>query len=424
MKLTDQESRLLNGEEGEIKALAMSYLVKLGNAFDGKEMVDIAYAHMSSGSALREGEIEYLEELADKGATVVVPTSSEVIPVDLRDPESIHAPAPIVEEHRKLLDIQRRMGIASTYTCVPFTQGYVPAKGTYIASMESAAIIYFNSVLGAKTNRCGYFVLYAALTGKYPKIGYLLEQNRKGTHLVSLETKLSGSTDYGALGYHVGALVGSGVPVFEGIDQPRQEELMVLGAALATSGTVAMYHVVGVTPEARTTGEAFGGTRPQGKIVVSEKEIREVYRKLHTAKGSHVDFVFLGCPQYTVEQIRVAAGLLDGRRVHENITLWIGTNRMAFAMAERMGYDDMIKKAGGVLVCDTCPMLSFLRLDSLAKRGISGPVFKTMLTDSPKQAKYANHTMGCEIILDKVDACIEAAVKGKWEGSNDRTGDD
>jgi len=416
MKLTDQELRLLNGEEGEIKTLAMSYLVKLGNAFDGEEMVDIAYAHMSSGSALREGEIEYLEELADQGATVVVPTSSEVIPVDLRDPEAIGAPTHIVKEHSKLLNIQRRMGIASTYTCVPFTQGYVPAKGTYIASMESAAIIYFNSIIGAKTNRCGYFVLYAALTGKYPKIGYLLEENRKGTHLISLEAKLKGSTDYGALGYHVGAIVGSGVPVFEGIHQPRQEELMVFGAALATSGTVAMYHIAGVTPEAPTTGAAFRGSPPKEKIVVSEKEIQEVYRKLHTAKDSQVDFVFLGCPQYTVEQIRVAAGLLEGRRVHENTTLWIGTNRMAFAMAERMGYYDIIKKAGGVLVCDTCPMLSFLRLDSMAKRGISGPAYKTMLTDSPKQAKYAHTTIGCQIILDRVDSCIEAAVRGRWEG--------
>ena len=416
MKLTDQELRLLNGEEGEIKALALSYLVKLGNAFDGEEMVDIAYAHMSSGSALREGEIEYLGELADKGATVVVPTSSEVIPVDLRDPEAIGAPAHIVEEHRRLQNIQKRMGIASTYTCVPFTQGYVPIKGTYIASMESAAIIYFNSIIGAKTNRCGYFVLYAALTGKYPKIGYLLDENRKGTHLVSVEAELKGPTDYGALGYHVGAIVGSGVPVFEGIHQPRQEELMVFGAALATSGTVAMYHIAGVTPEAPTTEAAFRGSPPKEKMVVGEKEIREVYRKLHTAKDSHVDFVFLGCPQYTVEQIRVAAGLLEGRRVRENTTLWIGTNRMAFAMAERMGYYDIIKKAGGVLVCDMCPMLSFLRLDSMAKRGISGPAYKTMLTDSPKQAKYANNTMGCEIILDRIGACIEAAVKGKWEG--------
>ena len=416
MELTDQELRIINGEEGEIKALAMSYLVKLGNAFDGKEMVDIAYAHMSSGSALREGEIDYLEELAGKGAKVVVPTSSEVIPVDLRDPEAVGAPEPIVAEHRRLLEIQKRMGIASTYTCVPFTQGYVPAKGTYIASMETAAIIYFNSILGAKTNRCGYFVLYAALTGKYPKIGYLLDENRKGTHLVSIEAELDGSTDYGAAGYHVGSIVGSGVPVFEGLYQPRQEELMVLGSALATSGTVAMYHIPGVTPDAPTTEHAFGGNLTQERIRVTAKELSEVYDKLRTAKDSDVDFVYLGCPQYTVEQIRIATGLLDGRKVHANTTLWIGTNRMAFALAERMGYRDIIKKAGGVLVCDTCPMLSFLRLDSLEKQGISGPAYKTMLTDSPKQAKYANNTIGCDTILDKTDECINAAVTGKWRG--------
>jgi len=416
MRLTDQELRLLNGEEGEIKALAMSYLVKLGNAFDGEEMVDILYAHMSSGSALREGEIDYLEELADKGSRVVVPTSSEVIPVDLLNPEAIAAPPELVKEHMRLLSIQRRMGIASTYTCVPFTQGYVPPAGSYIASMETAAIIYFNSVLGARTNRCGYFVLYAALTGKYPKIGYLLDENRKGTHLVSVEARLRDSTDYGAVGFYVGSLVGSGVPVFTGLSQPRQEQLMQLGAALATSGTVAMYHVPGITPEAPTVESAFKGNRIQATITVTRKEIQETLARLQTAKGAMVDFVFLGCPQYTVEQIRHAAGLLEGRRVHADTTLWIGTNRMALAMAERMGYADVITEAGGVLICDTCPMLSFLRLDALEKRGVTGPAYRTMLTDSVKQAKYAQTTIGCEIIVDRVEQCIEAAINGRWEG--------
>ena len=415
MKLNDQEQRILDGREGEIKAMAMSYLVKLGNAFEGREMVDIHYAHMSSGSALREGEIDYLQELADKGAKVIVPTTSEVIPVDLRNPEAIKVPADLVEEHRRLQLIQRRMGIISTYTCVPFTQGYVPAKGTYIASMESAAIIYFNSVLGAKTNRCGYFVLYAALVGKYPKIGYLLDENRKGTHLVKVEAKLRSTTDFGALGYHVGSLVGSGVPVFEGLFQPRQEQLMLLGAALATAGTVAIYHIPGVTPEAPSTAAVYDKTADSDVIIVTDRDIRRTFDQLHVAKSSTPDFVFLGCPQYTVEQIRRVAELIEGRRVHENTTLWVGTNRMAFAMAERMGYLETIQKAGGVLVCDTCPMLSFLRLDALSKRGMAGPYFKTMLTDSPKQAKYARDTMGCDIILDRIEACVEAAVKGRWE---------
>lgn len=415
MKLSDQEQRILDGGEGEIKAMAMSYLVKLGNAFDGREMVDIHYAHMSSGSALREGEIDYLQELADRGAKVIVPTTSEVIPVDLRNPEAIKVPTDLVEEHRRLQLIQRRMGIISTYTCVPFTQGYVPAKGTYIASMESAAIIYFNSVLGAKTNRCGYFVLYAALAGKYPKIGYLLDENRKGTHLVKVEAKLRSATDFGALGYHVGTLVGSGVPVFEGLFQPRQEQLMLLGAALATAGTVAIYHIPGVTPEAPSTAAVYDKTADHDVITVTDRDIRSIYEKLHVAKSSIPDFVFLGCPQYTVEQIRRVAELIEGRRVHENTTLWVGTNRMAFAMAERMGYLETIQKAGGVLVCDTCPMLSFLRLDALSKRGMAGPYFKTMLTDSPKQAKYARDTMGCDIILDRIEACVEAAVRGRWE---------
>jgi predicted aconitase len=416
MKLTEQESRLLDGEEGEIKAIAMSYLVKLGRAFDGQEMVDITYAHMSSGSALREGEIDYLEELADKGAKVVVPTSSEVIPLDLLHPEAISAPPDIVEEHMRLQVVQRRMGIISTYTCVPFTQGFVPPAGSYIASMETAAIIYFNSVLGAKTNRCGYFVLYAALVGKYPKIGYLLDENRKGTHLVSVEAELKNPTDYGAVGYYVGSIVGSGVPVFQGIHQPRQEDLMQLGAALATSGTVAMYHIPGITPGSRTVEEAFKGNRSEGTVRVTPREMKTALGSLTIARSPQVDFVFLGCPQYTVEQVRRVADLLEGKKISQSTTLWVGTNRMAFAMAERMGYEEMIRKAGGILVCDTCPMLSFLRLDARGKRGKPGPAFRTMLTDSPKQARYAHTTIGCDTIVDSVEKCVAAAVKGEWEG--------
>ena len=191
---------------------------------------------------------------------------------------------------------------------------------------------------------------------------------------------------------------------------------MQLGAALATSGSVAMYHIPGITPEAGSVEGAFKGNRIQGTITVTGKEISQTLARLHTAKDSSVDFVFLGCPQYTVDQIRRVAELIDGWKVHENTTLWIGTNRMALAMAERMGYHDTIKKAGGVLICDTCPMLSFLRLDALKKRGTPGPAFRTMLTDSPKQAKYAHTVMGCEIIVDRVERCVEAAIRGRWEG--------
>jgi len=413
MRLTCSEKDLLSGKEGPVKALAMSHLVKLGEAFDAEEMVDITYAHMSSGSALRSGEIDYLSGLSDQGARVKVPTSSEVIAVDLRDPAAIGAPPSLVKDYRRLLAVHTRMGIAATYTCVPFTQGYVPPKGACIASMESAAIIYFNAVLGARTNRCGFFVLFAALTGKYPKIGYLLDKNRLGTHLVSVQTNLLNVTDYGALGYHVGRLVGGGVPVFQGLERPRQEELIMLGAGLATSGTVAMYHIPGITPEAPTTAAALGGEAPGERISVNTGDIQAVYQHLCTASHNTVDFIYLGCPQYTLEQIRTAADLLTGKRVHPDTTLWIGTNRMAFAMARRMGYHEIIKKAGGKLVCDTCPVDSFLRLDALKKRGIQQPAVQTMLTDSAKQAHYARTTLGCNTLVDTVHACIQTAVRGK-----------
>ena len=381
-------------------------------------MVDIAYAHMSSGSAFREGEIDYLEELAGKGAKVVVPTSSEVIPVDLRDPEAVGAPpavrgrAPQAARNSKTdgnrLDLHLR---------ALSPRGMFRPEGTYIASMETAAIIYFNSVLGARTNRCGYFVLYAALTGKYPKIGYLLDENRKGTHLVSVEAKLDGADGLRRRRLLCRLPGRQRCAGFRG-DQPAATG----GSDGARIGTGDLGHGCDVSHQRRHAGDSDHRNRICGSAMAPETirvTSREIERGLRqVAYGQALPTSISST--WAVPSTRWSRCALPpdcSRGARFTRTRPCGSARTGWPSPWPNEWDTTkpSRRAGGVLVCDTCPMLSFLRSDALEKRGLTGPAFKTMLTDSPKQAKYANNTIGCEIIVDREAGTLRRG-NGKWEG--------
>jgi predicted aconitase len=416
MRLTDEEKRMYHGEHGPIVAQAMDYLVKLGEACDTDSMVDISYAHVYPGSPLFYRDLEEVLELAAGGARVVVPTTTNAIPTDIEQWQVIGAPEEFARRQISVVPAHKKMGIAGTYTCTPYLVGYLPPKGTHLASMETSAVIYFNSMLGARSNRDSLFVIYAALTGKYPACGYHLNENRKGTHLIHVETKLTDPTDYGALGFCIGERVGGGVPVVTGLVSPQQEELIAMGSAMATSGEVALFHIPGVTAECPTLEGAFTKGASYDEFSIDANDIRQVFEKLHTAKSDTVDFVFLGCPHYTLEQIRQVAILLEGRKIHKDVKFWVCTSRSNKAIAELTGYSEVIKDAGGLIVCDCCGVVS--HLDQAIRRHYALPIpaVNNMITDSVKQAKYANDGIGCTTIVAKLEDCIEAAVRGKGVG--------
>ncbi|MFC2173976.1 aconitase X, partial [Acidobacteriota bacterium] len=211
MKLTDIEKRMLDGSEGETQAKALDYMIQLGRAFDAEEFEEIIYVHYPAEMAIYAGEVEDLVTYAGTGARVSVPTTSSTLCCDIEQHKKLGCPAELAGEQIRAVDAHRRMGIARTYTCTPYLLGYLPPQGAPIASVESSAIIYFNSVLGARTNRGGLFTRYAAVTGRYPKMGYMLKENRRGTHLVKVdieEKDFQGSTDYSALGFYAGGIVG------------------------------------------------------------------------------------------------------------------------------------------------------------------------------------------------------------------------
>jgi len=413
MYLSDEEIKMKDGEYGLVTARAMDYLVKLGEACDAESLVDIGYAHVDPGVAYHHIDIDEIIELADLGARVAVPTSTTQHCIDMEQWTEMGVPKELAQRQLSILPAHQKMGVAGTYSCTPYLIGYLPPKGTHIASIESSAVIFFNSVLGARSNRDGPFAIYAALVGKYPACGYHLTENRKATHHFRVDTKITGPTDYGALGFHIGGLVGDGVPVITGLAQPRQEELIAMGAAMATSGQVALYHIPGVTAECRILQDVLDRHHSRSEFSVGAKEIQGVYERLYTADRIDVDFVDLGCPHYTLDQIRKVAALIGGQRVHKNVKFWVFTSRSIKAIADRMGYSKAIKDAGGLVVCDCCGTSSHLRQTVCREYKLPVPSVRITMTDSVKQCKYANDSIGSKTILANVEDCIEAAFTGK-----------
>jgi len=419
VKLTDEEKRMLDGERGRPVSRAMDYLVQFGDAFGAQRFVDVIYAHYAAEMSIYRGTVEDAVEYAETGARVCVPTTSSTLACDLDQWNECGCPEPIYRLQAQVVPAHRKMGVLGTYTCTPQLLGFIPPKGSYIISVESSAIIYFNSVLGARTNRGGLFARYSAVTGKYPLMGYLLDDNRCGTHLfnIKLEPKdLAHDSDYSALGFHVGGIVGSEVPVFDALpDGATQDNLLALGAALATSGSVTLFHAPGHTAEADSVEEAFGGNRPRETHTVTPAEIKAVYDKLTTiAPGGAIDFVTLGCPHYTLEQLRFTANWLAEHKakVHPDVRLWICTNRMTKRAAGWEGITQRIEAAGGQVICDTCPVESHMRISTCKEFGLPTPQIQAMVTDSCKMARYVGDLIGCKTALRGREDCLKAAVAG------------
>jgi predicted aconitase len=269
--------------------------------------------------------------------------------------------------------------------------------------------VYINSVLGARTNAEGRESTGAAmLTGKIPYWGLHLEENRRGTHLVEVEIPVEDVADWGLLGYYIGEVLQEHIPVLIGRKLvPNLPRLKHFGAAAASSGGIELYHLVGVTPEARTLEEAFGGRKPVMTLKYGADERRLAYERVNTtARDTNIDFVMLGCPHYTIEQIWDVSRLLEGKRVHQNTSLWIFTPRAVKQLADQAGYTKIIEDAGGHLMTDTCSALG-----RVLPKGT-----KVAAVDSAKQAHYLPAIMGIQAWFGTTAQCIDAAVSGRWAG--------
>ena len=414
MLLNSNDKAILDGSRGEVLQKAMEALVQLGEAFDAKDMVDIGYAHVHAGMALYKGDVELIEELASLGAKMKVPSSTNIANVDMGSWKQTNAPEKLVLLQKRAEVAHESMGTGGCFTCTPYWAGHWPTWNTHMVSIESGVTIFSNSVLGALSNRDGYFATYAGLTGRYPRFGYHLQENRKPTHLIKIEASPSGTSDFTALGYAIGLKIINAVPLISGLKlKPNLDELDAMGVGMATSGGMAMFVLPDVTPP-YTSDNISIKNLPTFKV--NEGDLRLVYDDFCNGNEQNFDIVHLGCPHASYEEMKHYAKLLNGKKISNNIELWITTNRTVREMIRNTDLIQSIESSGAKIISDTCPIsCHFARTVSPdPKLGIKPPKIKAVVVDSAKQARYIRDMIHCPTLFTSTEKAVESAVCGNF----------
>lgn len=392
MYLTKKEQEMCDGEYGETIRKSMDILVALGDIYGASKLVDITSAQVSGVSYKTIGEagLEYLQDLARDGSGKATINASLNPPgTDLDNWKELGFPEYFAIKQNEIVDAYADLGISKTCTCTPYLVGNVPRFRDHVSWSESSAVAYVNSVIGARTNReGGPAALAAAIVGKTPLYGFHLDENRGANLVVNISCELKGA-DFGALGYIIGKVVGGGVPYFKLQNTPNNNNLKTLGAALASSGSVALYHVEDVTPEF----DSNNVEEIEDIMFISEKEISETRENL-TTTDREIDLVCLGCPHASLEEIKEVAEIVRGKTIKNK--LWICTSVSVKATADRMGYTKTIEAAGGNIVCDTCMVVA-----PIEEMG-----FEVIGVNSAKAANYVPSMCGLDVVYNDVENLI------------------
>lgn len=399
MYLTTEEEQILNGETGETLRQAIEILVALGDIYGADRLIPIKSAQIAGVSYKTMGDAG-LEWISDLQGKVKVPAILNPAGMDLHDWKRLGISPDFAEKQKLIVQAYQKLGIRCECTCTPYTlEGFDVGYGDHLAWSESSAVSYANSVLGARTNReGGPSALSAALLGRTANYGFHLDENRLPEISFDIEYPLKES-DYGALGYVAGKLAGSRVPVFHLRSIPDADELKALGAAMAASGAVALYHVEGVTPEiCRVDFE-----EPAEKITIEKSQLDEVYESLRKA-CKEPELITIGCPHCSAAELEKAAELLRGKTVSKEF--WIFTSK---ELAKRYPmYIRTIEKSGAKVVCDTCMVVS-PATDS----------YSCVMVNSGKALAYVPGMCGAEAVYGSMEACIEEAVGGTENKAGD-----
>jgi predicted aconitase len=427
MTLADDEKAMLDGAGGAAKQKAMELLVRYGEALGAERFVDtnnVAGVPGSSTLFLQNyyqkhagaGGYEAIFSLYDLDSDVIVPVpKAQAYTCHLQggmDPELWAEQGMSREAFEHFREDEAEVaghGIQLLKTCTPYLAGNVPVKGEHLAWMESSAVVFGNSVIGARTNTEGRESTSAAmLTGKIPDWGFHRDDYRYGTHRIEVQVPVESVMDWGMFGYFTGYAVEENIPVITGAcSQPNLVRHKHFGAAAASSGGVEMYHIVGITPEAATLEMALGPRKPVTTIPYGPVERRAIYDRLNSnGSDPNVDYVMLGCPHYSIEQMWEAARLLEGKKIRSGCALWIFTSRSVKTVADMNGYTKTIQDAGGLVMTDTCSAIS-----RAVPKGT-----KVVALDSAKQAHYLPAMMGIEAWFGTTEDCIRAALTGRWNG--------
>lgn len=411
MELTPEQKGILAGEKGEVLARYMKWLVGWGRAMQARRLipVDNVLPNNMGVPGRRMGKLSsydlqsFIQERMDLcGHPTACTVYTHIASIDLEQPQKMEIDALQADLQKKLMEHAGRSGWIMSWTCTPYLIGNVPVKGQICAWTESHAVVYINSILGARSTRHGFeSAAAAAVLGVTPEFGALTDAGRKGDFLVEVKTELRDVADWGALGFFAGKIAGLRNPVFAGANRVTLEQAKQLCAALATAGGVTMFHMAGITPEAPTVEAAFQGDKPKERYIFGAKELKQVYEELSKTTGNDIDFVYIGCPHCTLKEMAEVAGYLRDRPIAKGVTFILTTSYALMMQGRRLGFVEAIEKAGGYVMVDTCPAVTIW------------PHKKRMATNSVKHAYYSRGILGNESILTTTKECLMMATVGK-----------
>lgn len=409
LRLTQKDQAILAGEEGAGTAMAMTVLVRFCEALGATSLLDIARAHIDGCLYHGQAGLDFVERLVADGGKVRVPTTLNVGSMDLIHPELMRVKREEAGPMRRLMNAHLALGCAATFTCAPYQTRFRPGFGEQIAWGESNAIVFANSVIGARTNRYGDFIdLCCALTGRAPAWGLHLTENRRGRILYELSgfpaTQEASDSLYVAVGLIIGERSGDRIPVIKGLPPPDSEDqLKALGAAAASSGSVALFHALGITPEAQTLDQAFAGKAPEAMIALTPADVAEALAHLsRVADGTAISAVSLGTPHFSLSEWHRLAPLLRQHRPERGIPIYVNTGRDTLSELERNGDLAELRNFGVRPVADTCTYVTAIMAE------LDGVV----MTNSGKWAHYAPGNIGVAVAFGELEDCVRSAAAG------------
>lgn len=409
VRLSARDRDMLDGIHGGGPQLAMTILARMADIQGARELMDVSQAHVDSTIYLGDATLEFAERLASLGARVAVPTSLNVSGVDQCGWQSWAVPPEWAAKAARQMLAYERMGAVPTWTCAPYQTRMRPVFGQQIAWGESNAIAFANSIIGARTERYPDLLdICCAITGRVPAFGLHLTENRAGQLLLRLvgvpEALQRDDQFFAVLGHLTGKIAGDRIPVVDGlVVRPPEDHLKAFCAAVASSGRVALCHLVGITPEAPTLTAAFQGRQPEETIDIDVAMLRAARRELTTADGRDLDMVILGSPHFSPAEFATLAPLVAGQHVHPRVRFLITSGRFMREEAERAGVLAPILEFGAEVTLDTCILAS----------PMLPPDIRTLMTNSAKYAYYAPSLLNTRVTFGSLADCVRSAVEGR-----------
>ncbi len=413
MRLSDEERVMLAGQQGRARQWALRHQIEVGAFFDAPDFVGVAQAHiMADTESLGEAGVAWLEELAklpQAERRVRIPTITDPRGLDFDSYKRLKQTEAMAGLEARAIAAFEALGVLMTNTCINYQTILPPVRGEHLAFGDTGVVIYSNSVMGARSNfEGGPSALSAGLTGRTPRYGYHLDAHRGGTRHFELKHRPRDLADWGALGGIVGKATNSywEVPVVTGlVTAPNSDELKHFGAALASFGSVALFHIPGVTPEAPALADAFQGRAIPAATAIGKADFDAFYAG-YAAGGDKVDVVVFAAPQLSLIEMQQVAGLLGSRRIHAGTSLIVTTSPEIKFAADRMGLTAAIENAGGIVASGVCFYQSYAREMAEANG------WQRLLTNSAKLVNIIAG-YGYKPTLATMEHCIDSAVAGK-----------